>query len=122
MPVITERIERGIYENRWVGVVTLEEIFTAKDKLEVLAQEDNCDKFIVVICGREATRYPITMVDLRNTVPKGIQELIVYQAPSIGELLLKTLKPLFPITITTYRNADDALNHARVSFAKIDNQ
>lgn len=117
MPVMTTRIEIGIYHNNWVDVVTIEEVAAATGELNRLIAEDNVERFMVIICTANTTRFPLSLTGLRSTIPKGIIEGVVYGVPRIGELILRTFLPISKVHFELCKTKEEALAYARTTLA-----
>jgi hypothetical protein len=113
MAITTTRIECGIYLNRWIGDVSLDEVYIARDHVITLARQDHCDRLIVVIDGTRAGKMPISLRGMRNTIPMQTQEVVVFGAPFLGEILIKMLKSFVSITFTILDNESQAVEYAK---------
>lgn len=117
MPVVTTRIDTGIYHNEWIGKVEIDEVLAAKTKLDQLADEDNLKSFMVLIGVEKATSFPLGLRELRLTIPNGIIEGVVYGVPHVGQLILRTFQPIAPVNFKLCRTRDEAIDYARIKLA-----
>lgn len=119
MPVITTRVEYGIYLNEWIDVVNIEEVLDATDVLEALAAEDDCDQFVALISAEKVTNFPTSLRDLNRSIPTGVIEIIIYGLPLIGGIVLRSFKPFSPVPIAVFKTKAEALPYAQAQAQKI---
>ncbi len=115
MPIETTRIQTGLFLNRWLGDVTLDEIIESeKNGLQMLQPDEK--QVVLVNDLSAANRFPTDIRALRriaDTNPQ-IMALLVVDAPSmirmVGEAQAKNLSWI----VEFYETLDEALARGRV--------
>ncbi|MEO1286851.1 MAG: hypothetical protein AAFV93_03720 [Chloroflexota bacterium] len=113
MPLVTTRVQKGIYANEWIDNVTIEEVLNATPKLIQLAEEDQVNKFVVILDTSKAKRLPIDLANLRRSIPEGVHEIVICGIPTLGTLILRMFKPMSTVPLSVFETYDEAIAHAK---------
>ncbi|MGB7340676.1 MAG: hypothetical protein WBC91_17390 [Phototrophicaceae bacterium] len=116
MPTVVERIDVGIYQSSWIGIVKIEEVFDARDQIERLADADHCEKFIIIINGTQAKSIPMDLRMLTQTINKGTIANLVLDAPFAGMLMGRMVNKIMPMQTEFFTDWDKLLERAHALF------
>ncbi len=117
MPTTTERYASGIYIAYWIGDVKLADVFDARDAIYSYAQEDNRDRYIVIIDGTETSRVPTDLRILMKTSNSGTIAILVYKAPLAGKIVGQMFNSIMPFKAEFYEDFDEILQRAHTLLA-----
>ncbi|MEM6281836.1 MAG: hypothetical protein AAF787_06560 [Chloroflexota bacterium] len=112
MPTTTERYEPGIYIAHWIGNVTLEDVFEARDAINIYAAEDNRLRYIVVIDGTQTKRVPTDIRILLKTTNPGSIAILVYHSPIGGTIVGSMFNQFSPFKAEFYNDFETVLERA----------
>ncbi|MEL6310000.1 MAG: hypothetical protein AAFV98_04895 [Chloroflexota bacterium] len=113
MPTKTDRVEQGIYRAQWIGYVTIEDVFEARDNIDQLAEADGCTKFIVFIDGTETKTLPFDLRMLTKANNENALANLVLNAPYAGEVMGRMFNKFSPVQAEFFRDRDTLMQRAR---------
>lgn len=120
MPTKTDRIEPGIYRVYWIGDVTIQEIFQARDEINMLAADDNITRYIGIIDGTQTQSLPLDLRMLTRSVNEGAIVYLVLNAPMVGEMMGRMFNQFAPMPVEFYKDRDELMARAHVLLGQLD--
>lgn len=118
MPTVVERLEAGIYQSSWDGIVKIEEIFEARDKISDLATNDQFNEYVVVVIGKETRSIPMDLRMLTQTIGDGTIAILVVDSPFSGTLMGRMFNKIMPMKTEFFSDKDALMARARVLLAQ----
>lgn len=106
MPVHAERITPELYRVHWVGVVTVDDLFNARDAIDVMMTEDQVSRYVLLIDGSQTKMVPFDLRMTINALNPGCLGVMVLNAPFAGELLGRMFNAIMPIQAKFFRDRD----------------
>lgn len=121
MPVETTRAERGLYVNRWLGAVTLDDIAQAAQAGGALMQAHGETRVVLVNDLGAVGRLPADTRALRRIAADNPQviALLVVNAPSIVRLVAEAQAASAPWPIGFYDTVEAACAQGRGLLARL---
>lgn len=121
MPIETTRVEAGVYLNRWIGHITLDDILASEREGERLITPD--EKRIVLVNDLSAaTRLPLDLKALRRIAELNPQiiALLVVNAPALVRMAGEAQAKLVSWRVEFFDSLDVALERARSLYSHND--
>lgn len=122
MPIKTKRIESGIYLNRWIGAVTMEDILQSEqDGMKNLGPDEPC--VVLVNDFSEVTRVPLDAKALRRMVENNPQVigLLIVNAPALLRMVGEAQAKSVSWIVEFFDTLDIAYERARALLAENSN-
>ena len=115
MPIETERLESGLYLNRWQGDITLDEIHASETQGAALMQQHGEEKVVLVNDLTDIRKVPMDLKALRRVVENNPQvvALLVVNAPSMMQMYGQAQAQTVPWIIDFFDTMDEALSRGR---------
>lgn len=113
MPIVMERIERGIYCGHWIGDIITDDLLKAADETEAMAHADQLESYITLIDGSKVGRIPIHLNTYMKSIRSGMPVLLVLNAPLAGELMIRMINRLMPYQVEHFKDREAWLKRAR---------
>ena len=115
MPIEIARVERGLYLNRWLGVVTLDDVAGAAQTGRALMQTHDEAQVVLVNDLAAAERLPGDVRVLRRLAADNPQviALLVVSAPSLVRVMAEAQAAGAPWQVGFFDSIDAACAHGR---------
>jgi hypothetical protein len=124
MPIETARLEHGLYLNRWLGAVTLDEITQAARDGGALMQTHGEKQAVLVNDLANAERLPADVRALRRVAADNphVIALLVVNAPSMLRMVAEAQAASVPWVVGFFETVEAACAHGRALLAGADVQ
>lgn len=119
MPIVMERIDRGLYCGHWIGDIITDDLLHAADETEAMARADQLQSYITLIDGSKVGRIPIHLNTYLKSIRSGMPVLLVLNAPLAGELMIKMVNRLMPYQVEHFKDREAWLKRARALIGPI---
>lgn len=115
MPIETERLDTGLYLNRWQGDITLAEIHTSEAQGAALMQQHGENKVVLVNDLTDIGKVPLDLKALRRVVENNPQviALLLVNAPSMMQMFAQAQAQTVTWIIDFFDTMDEAVNRGR---------
>lgn len=119
MPIETTRIENGIYLNRWIGAVTLDDVLQSEQRGAKNLRTDE-PRVVLVNDLSEVTKVPMDAKALRRVVENNPQVigLLIVDAPMLLRMMGEVQAKSVSWIVEFFDALDAAYERARVLLAE----
>lgn len=112
MPILTKRLAQGIYYHQWIGNVLLADISNTYETELELFNNDNIDKYVVILDGSEVKTLPINIPKLTE-LSSGYELIrLIYKPPKVAYPLGKMISKIVNIPVEFYNDWDETIARA----------
>lgn len=115
MPIETERLDHGLYLNRWQGDITLDEIRASEARGAGLMQQHGEAKVVLINDLTDIRKVPLDLKALRRVVENNPQviALLIVNAPSMLQMYGQAQAQTVPWIIDFFDTIDAAVSRGR---------
>lgn len=115
MPIETTRLGHGLYLNRWLGAVTLDDIARSAQAGSALMQAHGEARVVLVNDLADVERLPGDVRALRRIAADNphVLALLVVSAPAVLRMVAEAQTASAPWPVDFFETVDDACAHGR---------